>query len=255
MVVSRDGEEDAMAETQSVTWAGMQVPNTGITQHITWDADELVQRVKALCRSSPEAKSRWCTWCDSFQGGTKDPTRMETDVLVAFFQDLESGGEALGPMSGAMPGGSMVGGGAPKAGQDQPDLAEAVKVGQRCSQSFKAAWVSFCTMKGQKTFDPTRHTKEFLVSYFDHLGACAMAGPGAMQQMPTVVSGKRARTSDVNPDPNLPPLAEQVKMIQRADPLKWQLWAEYCDAEAQGTKDPMLHTVQSLRHFLTQCQA
>uniref|UniRef100_A0A7S1RVV0 Uncharacterized protein n=1 Tax=Alexandrium catenella TaxID=2925 RepID=A0A7S1RVV0_ALECA len=234
---------------------------------------ELILRVKELCRSNPVAKRQWCTWCDSFQGGTKDPSRIDDVSLRTFLTDFEVGSTPAAPPTAATKtsqvGAQQSGKGTSKGAQEQPDLAEAVKVGQRTSSSFKNAWVAFCQMQGHKSFDPARHTKEFLSSYFEFVGEQALATMPAPQTTPALPAAKRPRTvpspggggalalpklGDAGSDPSVAALAERVKQVQRQDPMKWQLWSEYCDAEYNGTKDPSRHTAESLQGFLDNCE-
>jgi len=53
------------------------------------DKDELVARVKALQRSSADAKSAWWSFCGQYQGGIKDPNRHDADALLKFLQTWE----------------------------------------------------------------------------------------------------------------------------------------------------------------------
>mmetsp|Transcript_84004 Transcript_84004/g.166838 ORF Transcript_84004/g.166838 Transcript_84004/m.166838 type:complete len:279 (+) Transcript_84004:77-913(+) len=128
----------------------------------------LVERVKALCRSDVTAKSQWCTWCDANVGGTKDPTRMDTDTLQQFFHEYESG--TITALAAAMQAAHTASRPPPKALPEQHELAEVVKIGQRVSVSWKNAWVSFCKLRGNGVYDPLKHPKEFLQSYLEFLG-------------------------------------------------------------------------------------
>mmetsp|Transcript_94450 Transcript_94450/g.219439 ORF Transcript_94450/g.219439 Transcript_94450/m.219439 type:complete len:264 (+) Transcript_94450:87-878(+) len=250
---------------------------------------ELVEKVKVLCRSDPTAKSQWCAWCDAHMGGTKDPGRMDSDSLHLFFSEFESG-----TITAPSPVVTSTGTKGSGKGFEQPDLAEAVKVGQRASSSWKTAWVSFCTVHGNGVFDPAKHTKEFLQSYMEFLGAQAavalepqntgfmvtspvssatpvapaasVAGtvgvqPGGLWYTPstspvTSPPAKRQCTGNgAAADPALTGLAEQVKQLQKTDPVRKQQWSEFCDQQAGGVKDPMRHTLETLQTFLQQCNA
>ena len=65
--------------------------------------------------------------------------------------------------------------------------------------------------------------------------------------------GKDGKGKQLKVEPTLAAFAERVKAMQRADPRKWTLWSEYCDAEANGTKDPHRHTMESLQTFIENC--
>eukprot|EP00933_Yihiella_yeosuensis_P004235 TRINITY_DN108610_c0_g1_i1.p1 TRINITY_DN108610_c0_g1~~TRINITY_DN108610_c0_g1_i1.p1 ORF type:complete len:309 (-),score=74.96 TRINITY_DN108610_c0_g1_i1:52-978(-) len=51
--------------------------------------DPLVQKIKDLQRSSPEAKQQWWEFCDTHGGGVKDPNRHEWETLELFLQSIE----------------------------------------------------------------------------------------------------------------------------------------------------------------------
>lgn len=50
--------------------------------------DACVQKIKALQRSSEDAKKQWWNFCDSQQGGVRDPTRHTVRVLQEFLSGL-----------------------------------------------------------------------------------------------------------------------------------------------------------------------
>lgn len=50
---------------------------------------ELVQKIKALQRTDPEAKSAWWTFCDEQLQGIKDPNRHEKETLQQFMAGYE----------------------------------------------------------------------------------------------------------------------------------------------------------------------
>lgn len=128
---------------------------------------DVVDRVKALCRADPANKMAWCNWCDVNAGGTKDPSRLEESQLRAFFEDFESGRiQAVEKQSGD---------------GSQDELSAAVKLGQKLSPAWKAAWVRYCQVNGESTYDPARHTREFLLGYMEFLGKTALGGLGAVQ--------------------------------------------------------------------------
>ena len=49
-----------------------------------------------------------------------------------------------------------------------------------------------------------------------------------------------------------PELAEEVRSRQRESPDARALWAAHCTAQAGGVKDPLRHSMASLRAFLCQ---
>mmetsp|Transcript_29520 Transcript_29520/g.80761 ORF Transcript_29520/g.80761 Transcript_29520/m.80761 type:complete len:291 (+) Transcript_29520:46-918(+) len=253
---------------------------------------EQVQWVKSLCRSDPNAKSWWCTWCDANTGGTKDPSRMDSETLARFMEEYQtslSGTEPPPPTPSP-----------PKTAPrpvrpppEQPELAEVVRIGQRVSPSWKSAWVAFAKMHGQGIYDPAKHTKEFLQSYLEFLGASAIGGDQAAVMPPharggittsgmttPVVAwdnlnqnqhqnpyinpmqyqnqaqqnfgGMKRPRDDFSDTAALDAAAEHVKNLQKMDPVKKQQWSDFCDAQCSGIKDPKRHSLDSLYSFLEQ---
>ena len=47
-------------------------------------------------------------------------------------------------------------------------------------------------------------------------------------------------------------LAAEVRRLQREHPGARAAWAAYCEEQANGIKDPLRHSVSSLREFLNQ---
>merc|ERR1719162_2962265 len=68
---------------------------------------------------------------------------------------------------------------ATKGSTDVDDLAMVVNMGQKVSPSWKAAWVMYCQQMGKRTFDPSRHQKEFLQLFLESCGQCALQSPGS----------------------------------------------------------------------------
>lgn len=149
------------------------------------DHDALIGRVKSLCRSDPRAKALWRSWCDANAEGTKDPKLMHEAMLHNFFAAYASG--SIEPSSDTpLP--------APKGGtgNDVEDLAMVVRMGQKVSPSWKAAWVMYCEAMGDRTFDPSRHPKEFLQGFIESCGVCALQAAGGAP-VPSPVADPFAR--------------------------------------------------------------
>jgi len=60
----------------------------------------LVEQIKSIQRSDPEAKQSWWDYCDTNLGGVKDPNRHDASVLEEFFSMYNSGSL---PAAGAKP--------------------------------------------------------------------------------------------------------------------------------------------------------
>eukprot|EP00927_Polykrikos_kofoidii_P052131 TRINITY_DN45915_c0_g1_i1.p1 TRINITY_DN45915_c0_g1~~TRINITY_DN45915_c0_g1_i1.p1 ORF type:complete len:262 (+),score=41.52 TRINITY_DN45915_c0_g1_i1:73-786(+) len=228
------------------------------------DTSQLVERVKSLCRSDSAAKQAWCNWCDASQNGTKDPSRMDETALISFFTTYMSGaGMSPGPTTS--PGGQDSKRSAPQPRNSpvpgQPELAEAVKLGQRMSPSWKAAWARYAEVNGNGLYDPAKHPKDFLVSFFELLGSQAGVALGVASEgdegdvTPTYPPAKRLCTGQVeaqlaaSEDERQVQLAKRVKDLQKTDRDKKVLWSEYCDDYGGGVKDPSRHTTSSLENF------
>lgn len=60
------------------------------------DKTALVQKIKALQRTDPEAKNTWWTYCDKHLEGIKDPNRHDADTLQRFLEEYCGEGGAGG---------------------------------------------------------------------------------------------------------------------------------------------------------------
>lgn len=263
-----------------MTWSSGS--GAGVITPAAMSGGDKAEEVKNLCRNDSRAKEVWRSWTDQNASGTKDPTRLSPESLDQFLSEFYSGVAATGGgMNGGMNGGFNGGmkrpvvlaapaaGGAPDA-----ELGQIVKAGQRVSPAWKAAWVQFATEQGGGKYDPTKHTKEFLVSFLEWLGSSATgqaSGPslgpsprpsGPMGALgggafkPSIVApgqgpAKKPRTAPVvSQDPNVAAMAQQVRDAQKSDPNLKQQWSDFCDANAGGTKDPSRHSVDTLTAFL-----
>lgn len=263
----------------------------------------LVEEVKNLCRSDLKAKVEWCAWCDIHVKGTKDPRRMSTENLDSFIADYSAGMTWADESAHQRAGGGGIsrpsqsaqtwGNGSPSSGKGQLDvqeLADAIKLGQRVSPSWKAAWVQYGKAYGNGTYDPSKHTKDFLVSFFEWLGSSGSSSPDdwATVERPSQGPAKRLRVEDLSAlpsmmgshrqplsggfsrvedkiqsivsginfsrggleDPDVSAMAERVRELQKGDPIKKQQWSDFCDERASGTKDPRRHSGETLDEFL-----
>jgi len=257
----------------------------------------LVEQVKQLQRSSPEAKQSWWDYCDKELGGVHDPNRHDEQVLQDFltlnqdFLTMQADGAssfALQPMGHKKPMApgrqrfpgnamSMPGYGhwpfpTPSAAWAAPasDLAEFVKIGQRQSATWKAAWQSYCATYGNGFNDPTKYDGAYIIGFIDYVGSLAEADLG-MQMGPMGVaaaqmSQKKRPAPGMHPmqspmkRPMLSPvvyadaektqLVERVKAFQRTDNESKQMWWKYCDENLQGVHDPARHDKETLKAFL-----
>lgn len=63
------------------------------------------------------------------------------------------------------------------------------------------------------------------------------------------------RAAPANLEMNLDDPVTSVKNLQRADPVAREQWIAYCDANADGTRDPSKHDAAFVQGFITQYQS
>jgi len=155
----------------------------------------LVEQIKAIQRSDPEAKQAWWDYCDQRLGGVKDPNRHDAQVLEEFLSMHGSGGAggksrggggygygggydggAYGYAQGGW--GGYAGGYGASQWTGEGSMATMVKTGQRRSQHWKTAWQAYCSLYGNNYNDPARYDENFLVGFIDYVGQLATADLG-----------------------------------------------------------------------------
>jgi len=191
----------------------------------TGDKASLVEQIKKLQRSSPEAKQAWWDFCDTQLGGVKDPSRHEAPVLSEFVQGYQEGnfGGSLARAPSQQPrrappsgrgyygtyapawgsdgwgcgwgGGGYGGGGYGGAGFGGPSqwgaaghgnvLADFIKTGQRNSAHWKKAWQTYCAAYGTSYNDPARCDESFIVGFIDYAGQLITSELGGQDDGPS----------------------------------------------------------------------
>eukprot|EP01062_Namystynia_karyoxenos_P032682 TRINITY_DN24090_c0_g1_i1.p1 TRINITY_DN24090_c0_g1~~TRINITY_DN24090_c0_g1_i1.p1 ORF type:complete len:389 (+),score=83.15 TRINITY_DN24090_c0_g1_i1:138-1304(+) len=137
-------------------------PGGGGGPQMGGDLQDYVRRIKAGQRASEEWKARWWQWCDQ-NGGTKDPAKHNVQMLQQALQvcgDPPAGPPPLPP--------------APEPQGEAAALCQRIKLSQRVSAEFKAAWGNFCDEHGEAKRDPARHNIHFLqqaLAFADPTGA------------------------------------------------------------------------------------
>mmetsp|Transcript_14134 Transcript_14134/g.26465 ORF Transcript_14134/g.26465 Transcript_14134/m.26465 type:complete len:250 (+) Transcript_14134:75-824(+) len=240
---------------------------------------DLVERIKGLQRTDGDFKQAWWSYCDEQQGGVKDPKRHDETSLSTFLSMYQSGGYQVGggggytprphprapvarytPMPSVSP--SYKGGHIPAARQmyavtpqPTPGLAEVVKMGQRSSQQWRAAWQTFCGIYGNMMNDPAKHPESFLKQFLDFVGDCALkelsAEPGETSEPPA----KRMRPTmgeSLVGDAHKQALVEKIKSLQRSDQTAKQQWWDFADAYNKGVRDPNRTDTATLERFLAE---
>jgi len=301
----------------------------------------LVDQIKSIQRSDPEAKQQWWDYCDQNLGGVKDPNRHDASVLEEFLaaqgsgsldggssprpqkrrQDSDDGFYGKGGYGG--PRGSGYGYGHQQHGYDggygyppmpppgfdgwggypnygghwggggsatDVGLAEMIKMGQRKSSHWKAAWQAYCIKFGNGFSDPHRYDDPFLVDFLDYIGQLVLQDVGPTPpQVPPMLSEapigsglKRGAPVGSSGAPMPPPakrqntgggdqrrggynsgsayspagdidkaeLVDRVKSLQRSDPAAKEAWWSFCDEFQGGIKDPNRHDSSTLLKFL-----
>lgn len=196
---------------------------------------ELVEQIKALQRSDPQAKQTWWDYCDSRQGGVRDPNRHDESTLQEFLAGFRSGTLKAKPSStpwakggkspaapaygsyGAWPQETPWGWAPPAAAGQGGDLASLIKLGQKSSVQWKTAWQAYCSAYGGGINDPTRHEASYLTSFLDFAGGAAsqmLQSSGvavAAPPMPGVyaaapMAGRKRPASETFADYGAPPM-------------------------------------------------
>lgn len=253
---------------------------------------ELVERIKALQRSDPQAKQAWWDYCDNNLSGKKDPNRHEDYTLQDFLTQYESGGPSAIGASRSVP---------PRYPSAQPvfsrpprptglaaevrnmmapimaapaamhgsmgsmqsnPLVECVKTGQRSSHHWKNAWQAYCALYGNAINDPAKHEESFTRSFLDYMGEvtvkCLESQEGFDEESTKrpfagIVAAPAAKRPRVIQDQTgKADLVDKIKALQRSSPELKEAWWTFCDTELSGIKDPNRHSEDILQQFLAE---
>eukprot|EP00929_Paragymnodinium_shiwhaense_P002179 TRINITY_DN10238_c1_g1_i1.p1 TRINITY_DN10238_c1_g1~~TRINITY_DN10238_c1_g1_i1.p1 ORF type:complete len:478 (+),score=88.97 TRINITY_DN10238_c1_g1_i1:11-1444(+) len=112
----------------------------------------LVDRVKALQRSSPELKQQWYSFCKERGTTHFDPGRHDS-VFLKGFLNRQPGGERMHMGTGPDPGRSAT--------------IQRVKSVQKSSPAYKEVWWNYCASRGSYDYDPARHDESFLRKFLE----------------------------------------------------------------------------------------
>eukprot|EP00933_Yihiella_yeosuensis_P046816 TRINITY_DN4241_c0_g1_i5.p1 TRINITY_DN4241_c0_g1~~TRINITY_DN4241_c0_g1_i5.p1 ORF type:complete len:236 (-),score=63.09 TRINITY_DN4241_c0_g1_i5:260-967(-) len=175
--------------------------------------------------------------------------------------------------------GSYGGKGGPSGPSGQDNLSTIIKLGQRFSPAWKMAWCTYCSTYGEGVFDPSRQSYEFCQNFLELMGTGGLeimnSDPAAQANMKHGLeagwdqpSAKRQRTggsgyngqmmqpsissSQHAPGSEGDQLAQTIKQIQKSDPIKKQMWSDFCDqnGDGKGTKDPSRLPLATLQAFM-----
>ncbi|CAE7169366.1 unnamed protein product [Symbiodinium pilosum] len=243
---------------------------------------DLVDRIKSLQRTDENAKQAWWSYCEEQHSGVKDPNRHDEYTLSNFLSTYESGGCSGGrgytpsrPQqrsptsrfssqipSAAYTSSRVIPAGAPRltpsarpvmAAAVMSPMAEVVKVGQRASPNWRAAWQTFCSAYGNSINDPAKHPETFLRQFFDFVGEVAQRelelGGVVVEEPPSKRPRFDAPAAEYA-DGHKQALVDKIKVLQRSDQTAKEAWWAFCDLTNKGIRDPMRHQTQSLEQFL-----
>lgn len=119
--------------------------------------EDLVARIKAGQKSSPEIKELWHQYCDTGASGVRNPAALDASFLQAFVDQYGL------PAVSAGQAGQI-------AARTPRHLIEKVKVLQKSSEEVVERWQTYCDQEGNGVLDPSRHDEQFLTGFL------AMAG-------------------------------------------------------------------------------
>jgi len=124
----------------------------------------LVDRIKALQRSSSDAKQSWWRYCSQQGKADFDPNRHDAAFLQGFMSFWETGQLEYRKDC------------AEKGLEDKASLIVKIKEVQRSSAHNKETWYTFCQQQGTSNYDPQRHDEKFLRRYLEAQEAGRLGG-------------------------------------------------------------------------------
>eukprot|EP00933_Yihiella_yeosuensis_P011443 TRINITY_DN118765_c0_g1_i1.p1 TRINITY_DN118765_c0_g1~~TRINITY_DN118765_c0_g1_i1.p1 ORF type:complete len:267 (-),score=66.13 TRINITY_DN118765_c0_g1_i1:101-901(-) len=184
---------------------------------------------------------------------------------------------------GASWGGGFGGGGGGGYGMGMPEMGmpDIISLGQRYSPAWKTAWCTYCSTYGDGMYDPKRHSNEFVQNFLELMATGGMeimnTDPAAAQNMKIGIEqgfgnpakrprsdyegygmGKGMSSGKGGGGPSHAPgsegdrIAQNIKQMQKTDPVKKQMWSDFCDqnGDGWGTKDPSRLPLATLQAFL-----
>lgn len=172
----------------------------------------LVEQIKSIQRSDPDAKQAWWDYCDTNLGGVKDPNRHDANVLEEFMSMYNTGGL---PEGGAKP--------APRRSPPMRAANAGSSPGYGQSYGYQPAPAASWGF-AQSAVAPA-------------WGAQAAAGWGAQQ-----AAGYGAATGSN--------LAEMVKTGQRQSEAWKAAWKNYCGLYGTGKFDPTKYDEEFILGFV-----
>lgn len=257
--------QDFLAQWDS----GSKVPQGGVIGGEDLDEAQIISfAVRVLQRRSPGVKELWRHYCETFGGGTYDPTKHDVNFVVEFFDHL--GNAALksvgsGPAGG--PAGGRKGGRERAEGKGGRERAESAPAPQKRAASAiigggpiggggGGLWATEPPAKrarGDGIGSPrvvavaTRPPAKGLAPSSKGGAAGGKGGAGGKGKRSRGVGGGGAGAG--NPG-SREYLVAQVKAFQRMGDDNNQLWGMFVDGGFDGIRDPSRHEAATLQEFV-----
>lgn len=204
---------------------------------------QLVDQVKQMQRSDPNAKEQWINYVALHGSRNRDPAKHDAAFLHNFLVQVHSGAKF-------------------SADNDlgATALVNCLRGMQKRSPAFKAIWTQWNTQYGKGFNDPSKHDAGYHIKFFDQLSqqAClavgidsmAMAGGEHPSKRMRDASGMAIDTSSLIVDGGMKAtLVAQVKQFQRSGQDPKELWCAYADTYLGGVRDPARHDAATLHEF------
>ncbi|CAK0905837.1 unnamed protein product [Prorocentrum cordatum] len=116
--------------------------------------------------------------------------------------------------------------------QDEATMEDQVNQMQRNDPVAKRQWRLYCDVLGDNLYDPAKHDITFLEDFITQFKA-------------------GERWDDVQKE-TVKSIVDQVKEMQRSDPVAKAQWNLYCEVLGENTKDPAKLDTTSIRDFIKQ---
>jgi len=205
-------------------------------------SEGLIEQIKQMQRSDPSAKEQWIAYCDQFGEGRRDPSKHEDSFIQRFLAQFNQGVRFQGDAEAA-------------------GVGNVIKLMQRRSSAFKAAWAQYCAVHGGGKNDPTKHEVAFHIQFLDSLAQNAQSSASSMHPMAMMMGGgmdmhpmKRMRMMRMQmmeaADPEKDSLVAKIKSYQKGSAQQKENWWSYCDSQLGGVRDPARHDAETLMDFI-----
>jgi RNA recognition motif-containing protein len=214
------------------------------------EKDELVARVKGIQRSSKEGREQWERFCASMSSGSHDPLRQTSDAMRTFLEAYHKGEM---PQAIPAPGSRVVRlRGVPFQcavsdvlqflSEFRMDETQVLLGRQRDGKMSGEAYAVLPHIKAAEKVLEDYQRKEIRGRYIEIFRSCYEERDESNRNANAVLPV----TGNIEKDD----LVGRVKRIQRTNQDGKETWYEYCDQTGTGNRDPVRHTVDSLRIFV-----